>query len=123
MGMFVHILSSRCYDMDLVLSKEVITIGIILVVLIVGYISIVAKPELKGRYNHTFLIDQLRVGDEVVLISGLYGIVNDIDRDAKTVDIDCEGVYFKYDLGAVVRLVKAVEDRTIEQVDTADGVQ
>lgn len=109
--------------MGLVLSKEVITIGIILVVLIVGYIVIVAKPELKGRYNHTFLIDQLRVGDEVVLISGLYGIVNDIDRDAKTVDIDCEGVYFKYDLGAVVRLVKAVEDRNINQGDTADGTQ
>lgn len=98
--------------MDLILSKEVITVGIFIGLLVFAYIVVIANPELKGRYKHTFLIDQLRVGDEVVLISGLYGVVNAIDRDAKTVDIDCEGVYFKYDLGSVVRVVKAVDDKT-----------
>lgn len=88
-----------------------ITIVIVAVVMMALYGYFIVRPELKGRYRHTFMIDGLKVGDKVELISGLRGIVCAIDRDNNTMDIDCEGVYFEYNLASLMNIIEVNEDR------------
>lgn len=47
----------------------------------------------------------MKLGDLVVMIGGLYGVVLEIDNDKWIVVLDCEGIFFEYDC-VVIKMVK-----------------
>ena len=49
--------------------------------------------------------DAMKIGDKVVTIGGLHGVIYNIDTVNKTVDLDCEGVILTFERMAIHRVV------------------
>ncbi|MGT2754774.1 preprotein translocase subunit YajC [Streptococcus ovis] len=78
----------------------------------------------KQQKNRMDSLSQIKKGDEIVTIGGLYGIVDEINEQKVVLDID--GVYLTFDRSAIRNRVKeaatstevAVEE-TAEQTESA----
>lgn len=85
-------------------------ISIILPILVIAYL--IVKPVQKDKEQSLTTYRKVKVGDEVVLISGLHGVVDEVDSNKNLVTINCEGAYFEYDLFAIKRVIpKEIEER------------
>lgn len=49
--------------------------------------------------------DAMKIGDKVVTIGGLHGVIDNIDTVNKTVDLDCEGVILTFERAAIHHVV------------------
>ena len=49
--------------------------------------------------------DAMKIGDKVVTIGGLHGVIDYIDTVNKTVDLDCEGVILTFERAAIHHVV------------------
>lgn len=49
--------------------------------------------------------DAMKVGDKVVTIGGLHGVIYNIDTVNNTVDLDCEGVILTFERMAIHHVV------------------
>ena len=49
--------------------------------------------------------DAMKIGDKVVTIGGLHGVIYNIDTVNKTVDLDCEGVILTFERMAIHHVV------------------
>ena len=49
--------------------------------------------------------DAMKIGDKVVTIGGLHGVIDYIDSVNKTVDLDCEGVILTFERAAIHHIV------------------
>ena len=49
--------------------------------------------------------DAMKVGDKVVTIGGLHGVIDNIDTVNNTVDLDCEGVILTFERMAIHHVV------------------
>ena len=60
----------------------------------------------KNEHNENFIdLRKVKKGDNIVLISGLHGI----DDNKNIVTIDCDGVYFDYDMYAIKEVLSQEE--------------
>jgi preprotein translocase subunit YajC len=64
------------------------------------------RPQRKQQQKRQEMMNQLNVGDKVVTIGRLHGVVDSIDDEAKTVTLDCDGVYLVFDRTAIMRVDK-----------------
>ena len=46
-------------------------------------------------------LNKLQKGYEVITIGGLYGTVDEVDTENKTIVLDVDGVYLTFELGAI----------------------
>lgn len=82
----------------------------IALIVIVGFMFFTSSRKQKAqREARANLMDNLKTGDEVVMISGLHGVFHEADTAKGTVTIDCEGVYLVFDKTAI-RTVKPISD-------------
>jgi len=79
---------------------------IILLVPIAAIIFLTVVPQRRQKKKQAELMSQLAVGDEVVTIGGIHGVVNHIEDDVVHLEVD-DDVVMKFGLGAVNR--KATE--------------
>ena len=49
--------------------------------------------------------DAMKIGDKVVTIGGLHGVIDNIDMVNNTVDLDCEGVILTFERAAIHHVV------------------
>jgi len=63
------------------------------------------RPQQKQRKEHQSMVNHLKKGDQVVMISRLHGVIDEINTTDQTVTIDCEGVYLTFDLSAIARVI------------------
>ena len=63
------------------------------------------RPQQKQRKEHQSMVNHLKKGDQVVMISRLHGAIDEINTTDQTVTIDCEGVYLTFDLSAIARVI------------------
>ncbi len=49
--------------------------------------------------------DAMKIGDKVVTIGGLHGVIDNIDTVNNTVDLDCEGVILAFERAAIHHVV------------------
>ena len=49
--------------------------------------------------------DAMKIGDKVVTIGGLHGVIDNIDTVNKTVDLECEGVILTVERAAIHQVV------------------
>ena len=49
--------------------------------------------------------DAMKIGDKVITIGGLHGVIDNIDTVNNTVDLDCEGVILTFERMAIHRVV------------------
>lgn len=85
-------------------------ISIILPILAIVYL--VVKPAQKDKEQNLTSYRKVKKGDSVILISGLHGVVDDVNSSKNLVTIDCEGVFFDFDLYAIKKVIpKDIEER------------
>lgn len=58
------------------------------------------------------MINNVQPGAEVVTIGGLHGKIAGVNKEAKTFDLDAEGVILVFELSAIRQVVKAAESKT-----------
>lgn len=97
---------------------------ILTLVVLGGMMFFMTRSQKKQQQERQTLLNSMKVGDKVVTIGGLHGIVSEIDSVNKTVLIDCEGIILEFDHSAI-RTVKPNTTTTpepIEQVEEPTAV-
>lgn len=82
---------------------------IIIMVLTIYLVIKLQKDRLYYTNENKIDIRTLKKGDHVVTIGGLHGEVDSIDEVQNIVCIDCEGVYFNYDIHAIKEIIETEE--------------
>ncbi|WP_386119724.1 preprotein translocase subunit YajC [Weissella cibaria] len=104
---------------------------LILVVFVAAMYFIMIRPQQKAQKKRQEMINTVQPGAEVVTIGGLHGKIAAVDNEAKTFDLDAEGVILVFELSAIRQVVKAApavaeapkaETATDEIVDTTADV-
>ncbi|WP_027107443.1 preprotein translocase subunit YajC [Ligilactobacillus ceti] len=80
------------------------TIGMFVVLMLVMYFMML-RPQKKQQKARQEMMDGLSRGNEVITIGGLHGVIDSIDRENKTVTLDCEGVYLVFDIPAIRNVI------------------
>ncbi len=75
-----------------------------------GMMFFMTRSQKKQQKQRQELLDSTKIGDDVVTIGGLYGVVHEVNTDKGTIVIDCEGVYLEFERGAI----KTVKSGTTE---------
>lgn len=86
-------------------------------VLLGGMMFWMSRSQKKQQQERQSLLNSMKVGDKVVTIGGLHGVVSEMDNVSKTVFIDCEGILLEFDQNAI-RTVKpntAATSAAVEQ--------
>ena len=95
--------------------------SIILIVLMIALMYFfMIRPQQKQRKQHQDMMSQLHKGDEVVTIGRMHGKIDSINREDKTVTLDCEGIYLTFDMVAIARVVKSA-DQTAADDEASDS--
>ena len=95
--------------------------SIILIVLMIALMYFfMIRPQQKQRKQHQDMMSQLHKGDEVVTIGRMHGKIDSINREDKTVTLDCEGIYLTFDMVAIARVVKSA-DQTAANDSSSDN--
>lgn len=80
------------------------------------------RSQKKQQQERQSLLDNMKVGDEIVTIGGLHGVLSEINEEKKTVVLDCEGIYLEFDRASVrtVKPITAVEEPTATEIETTE---
>lgn len=73
--------------------------GLLFPVLMLGMIGFMFYSQRKQQKQRQDALSQIKKGDEIVTIGGLFGIVDEIDD--KKVVLDVDGVYLTFERGAI----------------------
>ncbi|MFI3068256.1 preprotein translocase subunit YajC [Streptococcus suis] len=90
--------------------------GLLFPVLMLGMIGFMFYSQRKQQKQRQEALSQIKKGDEIVTIGGLFGIVDEIDD--KKVVLDVDGVYLTFERGAIRNRV-ASSDTTSAVVEEA----
>lgn len=94
--------------------------GLFLPLVMVAMIGFMFYSQRKQQKQRQDALSQIKKGDEIVTIGGLFGIVDEIDDQKVVLDID--GVYLTFERGAIRnRVTSAVttEEKAVETIETA----
>ncbi|MGX7244193.1 preprotein translocase subunit YajC [Enterococcus quebecensis] len=83
-------------------------------ILLAGMMFFMTRSQKKQQNERQTLLDAMKVGDEIVTIGGLHGVISEIDNDKRTVLIDCEGIILEFDRAAI----KTVKPGTVVTNDS-----
>lgn len=82
------------------------------------------RPQKKQQEKVQDMLSNLEVGDSIVTIGGLHGVIDEINPEDKTVVLDCEGIYLTFERRSVSRVLSKASDlnATTEDIiaDAAD---
>ncbi|MBO0439905.1 preprotein translocase subunit YajC [Candidatus Enterococcus ikei] len=94
-------------------------------ILLAGMMFFMTRSQKKQQNERQTLLDAMKVGDEVVTIGGLHGVISEIDNEKRTVLIDCEGIILEFDRAAI-KTVKpgtvVANDNDVTVVETKETV-
>lgn len=109
----------------------------ILLILMAALIFWGQHSQRKQQQARLDKLNQMKKGDEVVTIGGLYGIIDEVREADQTVVLDCDGIYLTFERAAIKTIVaktQAVSGASeasvsletgdlpaVEAVETTDG--
>lgn len=81
------------------------------------------RPQKQQQTKVQNMLDSLEVGDNIVTIGGLHGIIDEIDTEEGTVVLNCEGIYLVFERRSIARVVsKGTEmDSITEESEVIDS--
>lgn len=77
-------------------------------VLIIAMLFFMSRSQKKQRARQEEMKNNLKSGAHVVTIGGMHAVVESVDTEKQTVDLNAEGVILTFDLTAI-RTVKTAE--------------
>lgn len=103
-------------------------------ILLAGMMFFMTRSQKKQQNERQTLLDAMKVGDDIVTIGGLHGVISEIDADKRTVLIDCEGIILEFDRAAIKTVkpgtvvtndndvtVVETEETTVEEPTTSEN--
>ena len=99
---------------------------IIMFVVMAGLIFYMNRTQKKQAEKRMESLNKLQKGDEVITIGGLYGTVDEVDTEKRTVVLDVDGVYLTFELTAIKTVLPQAEaevDPEAKVAIEADGVE
>ncbi|AGU73462.1 preprotein translocase subunit YajC [Streptococcus constellatus subsp. pharyngis] len=92
---------------------------LIMLVVMMGLMFFMQRSQKKQADKRMESLNKLQKGYEVITIGGLYGTVDEVDTEKKTVVLDVDGVYLTFELTAIKTVLPLTEGFTA--VAGADG--
>jgi preprotein translocase subunit YajC len=85
---------------------------------------VLIRPQRQRQMQQQRLLSTIEVGDEVLMVGGIYGIVQGIDEEDDLIVEIAEGVHVRVARRAVGGVVKPDddEDEELEDADEEEGV-
>ena len=96
---------------------------LIMLVLMVGLMYFMSRSQKKQYQKRMESLNKLQKGNEVITIGGLYGTIDEVDTDRKTVVLDVDGVYLTFELGAIKQffLYQKESQPLLQKVTSSDA--
>lgn len=88
---------------------------IIMFVVMAGLIFYMNRSQKKQAQKRMESLNKLQKGYEVITIGGLYGTVDEVDTDKRTVVLDVDGVYLTFELTAIKTVLPQAEAEASEE--------
>ena len=82
---------------------------IIMFVVMAGLIFYMNRTQEKQAEKRMESLNKLQKGYEVITIGGLYGTVDEVDTEKRTVVLDVDGVYLTFELTAIKTVLPQAE--------------
>lgn len=99
---------------------------IIMFVVMAGLIFYMNRTQKKQAEKRMESLNKLQKGYEVITIGGLYGTVDEVDTEKRTVVLDVDGVYLTFELTAIKTVLPQAEAEVDPEAKVAievDGVE
>ena len=88
---------------------------IIMFVVMAGLIFYMNRTQKKQAEKRMESLNKLQKGYEVITIGGLYGTVDEVDTEKRTVVLDVDGVYLTFELTAIKTVLPQAEAEASEE--------
>ena len=87
---------------------------LIMLVAMLGLMFFMQRSQKKQAQKRMESLNKLQKGYEVITIGGLYGIVDEVDTEKKTIVLDVDGVYLTFELAAIKTVSPLKETASLE---------
>ena len=87
---------------------------LIMLALMVGLMLFTQRSQKKQAQKRMESLNKLQKGYEVITIGGLYGTVDEVDTEKKTIVLDVDGVYLTFELAAIKTVLPLKETASLE---------
>lgn len=89
---------------------------LIMLALMVGLMFFTQRSQKKQAQKRMESLNKLQKGYEVITIGGLYGTVDEVDTEKRTIVLDVDGVYLTFELAAIKTVLPLKETASLEGV-------
>ena len=87
---------------------------LIMLVAMLGLMFFMQRSQKKQAQKRMESLNKLQKGYEVITIGGLYGTVDEVDTEKKTIVLDVDGVYLIFELAAIKTVLPLKETASLE---------
>ena len=87
---------------------------LIMLVAMMGLMFFMQRSQKKQAQKRMESLNKLQKGYEVITIGGLYGTVDEVDTEKRTIVLDVDGVYLTFELAAIKTVLPLKEAVTPE---------
>ena len=87
---------------------------LIMLALMVGLMFFTQRSQKKQAQKRRESLNKLQKGYEVITIGGLYGTVDEVDTEKRTIVLDVDGVYLTFELAAIKTVLPLKETASLE---------
>lgn len=94
---------------------------LIMLVVMVGLMFFMQRSQKKQAEKRMESLSKLQKGYEVITIGGLYGTVDEVDTEKRTVVLDVDGVYLTFELGAIKTVLPLEEAVTSQEAASEES--
>lgn len=91
-------------------NNMMIIITFVLIIALTYFMMI--KPQKKQQQKKAEMMNQLKKGDNVILIDGLHGKIDSVNTEDKTVIVDADGIYLTFSRMAVQQIIPMKDNGT-----------
>lgn len=74
------------------------------------------RTQKKQQQKRNDVLSAMKVGDKIVTIGGLHGVIAEINEADKIVTIDCDGVYLDFNRAAISNIQPGNPTTPVETV-------
>ncbi|MCY9807319.1 preprotein translocase subunit YajC [Lentilactobacillus senioris] len=93
---------------------------LMIVVLFVLMYFLMIRPQQKQEKKRREQLSKLAVGDNVVTIGRLHGVIDEINEAEKTVTLDCDGIFLTFDLNAIAQVKERAVASSTKETSTTE---
>lgn len=88
-----------------------------------GLLFFMQRQQRKQQAKRQEQMASLAKGTEIVTIGGLYGVIDEIDREANKMVLDVDGVYLTFELTALKAVVNAPVNKPVVEENAVEVVE